>query len=256
MGLLLKLELLKNKVFRKLAEKKAEKQVIKNIKNQAKMEAMEEMKPQLKEKYKQDMVDKMSGKDRELKKQKAKEFFGKIAKDFKESNIGSRDSVDYMLGKGGSGVDEGIPNKILGSGNASGNTNGLPSQDRIMNLMGGRQQQVQQQVQQPYYEKDTYYEEEEGYRAPKRRLPKRRASAIRVPKRRAPERRAPARRAPERRAPARRAPARRAPARRAPARRAPTQQGGLPSQEKLARLVGGNNGNDSKERIMRVLGRK
>jgi len=218
MGIMLKLEILKEKILRKMAEKKAERQAIKNIKSQAKIEAMEEMKPQLKEKIKQDMVDKLSGKAKEEKKEKFKKFFGTLAKEFKESNIGSKESVDRMLGRdvGGRdiGVGSGIPDRILG--NSSSNS-ALPSGDRIASLMGRRQEPQEPQ-------EYRYYEQQE-YRQPQRR----------------PQRKKPVKQ--EKRAPVKRQAIR-------PQPHVETQQ------EKLARLMGGNNGSDSRERIMRALGKK
>lgn len=160
MGLMLKLELLKTKFLRKLEERRVAKKLKSDIEKEAKEEAMCEMQPLLKEKYKQEMVDKLTGVAKERRKEKLKNFLDKLNKEFKESKIGSEDSINRMLGKSSNTVNDlNVPRNDFYN-RPSTNNSPLPSQERITSLMGSKQ---------TYRDNSVGYEDRQKYRVPVKR---------------------------------------------------------------------------------------
>jgi hypothetical protein len=85
------LDKIKNKIKDKYQKHKQQKEYNENLKKEALEEAQPEIKKILKEKYKQEQIDKLT--------KPKKNPFQILADDFKNSNIGTDDKIDRMLGK-------------------------------------------------------------------------------------------------------------------------------------------------------------
>jgi len=106
------------------------------MRHKAKLKAMETMESDLAEEYKK----------KELEKMRSGGFFGKLAKEFKESKIGSDEKLQSMLGRGSGGYSpgqqamkgfggSGASNQEIGNMMGAGKKMG-PSNDQIYGMLG------------------------------------------------------------------------------------------------------------------------